>query len=133
MGGCGCCTGNGRSCASRSDTTRPSYDTTSPVNSRFTISSASSSKSKRTGVGGNGMPSSMCSLSNHAAPSESSSRPCEAWSMVRAWAANIEGCRYVTPATSSPSRMRDVTPVSAASVVMPSNVSPGPSPYMGWK
>ena len=64
-------------------------------------------------------------------PSESSSRPCDAWSIVSAWAANTEGCRYVTPATSSPSRMRDVTPASAASVVMPSNVSPGPSPYMG--
>ena len=56
------------------------------------------------------MPSSWCSLSNHAAPSESSSRPCEAWSIVRAWAANTDGCRYVTPATSSPSRMRDVMP-----------------------
>ena len=29
--------------------------------------------------------------------------------------------------------MRDVTPASAASVVMPSKVSPGPSPYIGWK
>src|SRR3954451_12758856 len=29
--------------------------------------------------------------------------------------------------------MRDVTPDSAASVVIPSNVSPGPSPYIGLK
>ena len=29
--------------------------------------------------------------------------------------------------------MRVVTPARAASVVMPSNVSPGPSPYIGWK
>src|SRR6185437_4790970 len=27
----------------------------------------------------------------------------------------------------------DVTPASAASVVIPSKVSPGPSPYIGWK
>ncbi len=133
IGGCGCCTGSGRSWASCNETTRPSYDTTSPVNSRVTISSASSSRSNRSGVDGNGMPSSTCSLSNQAAPSESSSRPCDAWSIVSAWAANTEGCRYVTPATSSPRRMRDVTPASAASVVMPSNVSPGPSPYIGSK
>src|SRR4051812_27063204 len=37
------------------------------------------------------------------------------------------------PVTSSPSRIREVTPASAASVVIPSNVSPGPSPYIGWK
>ncbi len=29
--------------------------------------------------------------------------------------------------------MRDVTPDNAASVVIPSNASPGPSPYIGWK
>ena len=52
------------------------------MKSRCTISSASSSRSKRAGVDGNGMPSSSCSLSNHAAPSDSSSRPCDAWSIV---------------------------------------------------
>ena len=93
IGGCGRCTGRGRSCASCNDTTWPSYDTTSPVNSRCTISSASSSRSKRVAVDGNGMPSSWCSLSNHAAPSESSSRPCDAWSIVSACAANTDGCR----------------------------------------
>src|SRR5205807_4385914 len=36
-------------------------------------------------------------------------------------------------ATRSPRQMRDVTPDRAASVVIPSNTSPGPSPYMGWK
>ncbi len=53
--------------------------------------------------------------------------------MVTAWAANTDGWRYVTPVTSRPSRMRDVMPARAASVVMPSNVSPGPSPYIGSK
>ncbi len=84
-------------------------------------------------VDGNGMPSSRCSESCQAAPSDSSSRPCEAWSIVLAWNAKTDGCRYVTPATSSPSRIRAVTPASAASVVMPSKTSPGPSPYIGWK
>ena len=36
-------------------------------------------------------------------------------------------------ATSSPSRMREVSPLSAARVVAPSKHSPGPSPYIGWK
>ena len=34
IGGCGCCTGAGRSCAFSNDTTLPSYDTTSPVDKR---------------------------------------------------------------------------------------------------
>ena len=51
------------------------------MNRRVTISRASSSRSKRSARGGNGMPSSWCSLSNHAAPSDSSSRPCDAWSI----------------------------------------------------
>src|SRR6516164_10890268 len=29
--------------------------------------------------------------------------------------------------------MREVTPLRAARVVMPSKVSPGPDPYIGWK
>src|SRR3954471_23623565 len=37
------------------------------------------------------------------------------------------------PVTSSPSRTRRVMPLNAASVVLPSKHSPGPSPYMGWK
>ncbi len=37
------------------------------------------------------------------------------------------------PVTSRPSRARSVTPLSAASVVLPSKHSPGPSPYIGWK
>src|SRR5215211_839465 len=37
------------------------------------------------------------------------------------------------PVTSRPRRIRVVTPANAASVVMPSNASPGTSPYMGWK
>src|SRR4051795_8048143 len=37
------------------------------------------------------------------------------------------------PATSSPRRTRDVALARAARYVMPSNTSPGPSPYMGWK
>src|SRR5262249_39035042 len=48
-------------------------------------------------------------------------------------AANTDGWRYVMPDTSNPSRTRDVTPASAASVVLPSKHSPGPSPYIGWK
>src|SRR5688572_5309365 len=79
------------------------------------------------------MPRLTCSSSNQAAPSESSRRPWDAWSTVMACAAKTDGLRYVTPVTSNPSRMRDVAPARAASVVMPSNVSPGPSPYIGWK
>src|SRR5215218_5441098 len=37
------------------------------------------------------------------------------------------------PLTSRPRRTRSVSPVSAASVVLPSKHSPGPSPYIGWK
>src|SRR5438270_3676253 len=37
------------------------------------------------------------------------------------------------PATSTPRRMRDVIPASAARYVIASKVSPGPSPYIGWK
>src|SRR5512147_1231800 len=37
------------------------------------------------------------------------------------------------PVTSSPRRTRSVSPLSAASVVLPSKHSPGPSPYIGWK
>src|SRR5438445_5860437 len=37
------------------------------------------------------------------------------------------------PATSTPRRIRDVCPASAARVVIASNVFPGPSPYIGWK
>ena len=39
------------------------------------------------------MPSSWCSLSNHAAPYASSSRPPDAWSIVIASAANTDGWR----------------------------------------
>ena len=53
--------------------------------------------------------------------------------MVIASAANTEGWRYVMPATSAPSRTRSVTPDHAASVVIASKHSPGPSPYIGWK
>ena len=53
IGGCGCCTGRGRICASWSDTWCPLYDTVSPLISRVTISSASSSRSKRAPTGGN--------------------------------------------------------------------------------
>ena len=45
------------------------------------------------------MPSAWCSGSNHAAPSDRSRRPCDAWSTVMAWIAKIDGCRYVTPVT----------------------------------
>src|SRR3989442_1239060 len=37
------------------------------------------------------------------------------------------------PVTSRPSRAFVVMPLSAASVVLPSKHSPGPSPYIGWK
>src|SRR3954451_17889669 len=37
------------------------------------------------------------------------------------------------PVTSSPSRTCSVMPLNAASVVLPSKHSPGPSPYIGWK
>ena len=37
------------------------------------------------------------------------------------------------PVTSSPSLVVVVMPLQAASVVMPSKHSPGPSPYIGWK
>src|SRR4051812_47679072 len=37
------------------------------------------------------------------------------------------------PVTSKPRRTRWVMPLSAASVVLPSKHSPGPSPYIGWK
>src|SRR5436190_5677511 len=87
----------------------------------------------RSFVDGKGIPSSVCSLSNQAAPYESSSRPFDAWSMVIASAANTDGCRYVMPVTSRPSRAFVVMPLSAASVVFPSKHSPGPSPYIGWK
>ena len=46
--------------------------------------------------------------------------------MVSACVANTDGCRYVTPATRSPRRIRVVTPARAARVVIPSNTSPGP-------
>ena len=82
---------------------------------------------------GTSKPSAWCSGSNQAAPSERSNRPCDAWSIVIACAANSDGCRYVTPVTSSPSRMREVADASAASVVIPSKQLPGPSPYIGWK
>ena len=54
IGGCGRCTGSGRMLASCSETCRPSYDTTSPVNSRVTISSVSCSRSKRSPSTGTG-------------------------------------------------------------------------------
>ena len=79
------------------------------------------------------MPSWWCSASYHAAPIASSSRPWLAWSTVTAWAASTDGCRYVTPVTSRPSRIREVADASAASVVIPSKQLPGPSPYMGTK
>ena len=93
IGGCGDCTGFGSTCASLSDTCLPSYDTFSPVMRRVVISRASSSRSKREPVDGNGMPSSVCSLSNQAAPSDSSSRPFDAWSTVIICVANTDGCR----------------------------------------
>ena len=45
--------------------------------------------------------------------------------MVMAWAANTDGCRYVTPATSNPSRIREV--LAAASVTVgPAANQPAP-------
>ena len=56
MGGCGRCTGTGRSWALSRLNREPWYDTTSPVNSLVSISSSSSKRSKRRPVGGNSSP-----------------------------------------------------------------------------
>ena len=53
-----------------------------------------------------------------------SSRPLEMWSMVTASAARMDGCRYVTPVTRTPSRIREVFAASPASSVQPSMHGP---------
>ena len=45
----------------------------------------------------------------------------------------FEGMTTLAALSGLTKRIRDVTPASAASVVIPSKVSPGPSPYIGWK
>ena len=93
IGGCGCCTGVGRSCASRSDTTLPVVGHHLAGEEPLHDLERVLEQVEALAVDGNGMPSSVCSLSNHAAPSDSSSRPCDAWSIVIAWAANTDGWR----------------------------------------
>ena len=68
IGGCGCCTGRGSSVASCTWKCRPSNVKPSVVSRPRTICTASSNASMRSFSAGNGMPSSWCSLSNHAAP-----------------------------------------------------------------
>ena len=68
IGGCGCCTGRGSSVASRTWKCSPSNVNPSVVSSPRTICTASSNASTRSFSAGNGMPSSRCSSSNHAAP-----------------------------------------------------------------
>ena len=59
------------------------------------------------------MPSWSCSSRAHAAPRARSSRPWLAWSTVIACAASTDGCRYVTPVTSRPSRIDVVIPAQS--------------------
>ena len=62
------------------------------------------------------MPKAWCSRSNHPLPRPSSTRPPLIASTVAAASASIVGCRKVTDDTIVPSRIRDVSRASPASV-----------------
>ena len=100
------------------------------VNIARAICSASSSRSKRSRSGGNGIPYATCSSSFHAAPRPSTARPREMMSSVVVSFASSAGLRYVTPPTSRPRLTRDVRAASAPRIVLPSSIQfvGGPTP-----
>ena len=88
------------------------------------IASCSSRRSKRSPVGGNGMPYAACSRSFHPAPSPSSTRPPLMASTCATAIASGPGRRNVTGDTRVPSRSVVVSRARPASVIHAS-VGPG--------
>ena len=98
------------------------------VHSPVMISSCSSSRSKRSPTGGNGIPYAACSRSYQPAPIPSSTRPPLIASTCATEIASGPGSRNVADVTIVPSRIREVCTASAPSVTHES-VGPGsPSP-----
>ena len=122
-------------CASASRDDLPSWETVSPVKEAVTISRRivlRTGRRKALACGREGCRA-RCAPCQTRRRRGRLGRPWEAWSTVMAWAANTEGWRPGGAGDQRAGRMRSVAPARAASVVMPSKVSPGPSPYMGWE
>ena len=91
------------------------------------IASCSSSRSKRSPSGGNGIAYASCSRSYQPAPRPSSTRPPDIWSTPATEIASGPGRRNVADVTSVPRRIVDVSRASPASVIQAS-VGPGRPP-----
>jgi hypothetical protein len=128
IGGCGCCTGLGSAGLSTRAWWRPAKEYVEPgavCHSPVSTSSCSVRTSKRSATGGNSMPNDRCSVSNQPLPSPTSTRPPLMASTVATVSASIPGWRKVADDTIVPSRIRDVSRASPASVTQAS-VEPGP-------
>ncbi len=112
IGGPPGCTGFGSAGESTTRWCLPANENVSPTgvfHIPLRISSCSSSISKRSPVGGNGIAYAACSPSYQPAPSPSSTRPPLIASACATWIARGPGKRNVTGVTSVPSRMRVVS------------------------